>query len=105
MRGFVIMDKETRRKIQSAGGKTAHALGKAHVWTPAEARKAGRKGGKKLKGSKWSKLQRELSTGESLLRLAAIGGKGPTDLSERHDDYLYEALRNELKKRGRPRPR
>ncbi len=29
------------------------------------------------------------STGESLLRLAAIGGKGPADLSSRVDDYLY----------------
>jgi hypothetical protein len=29
------------------------------------------------------------STGESLLRLAAIGGKGPTDLSSRVDDCLY----------------
>ena len=29
------------------------------------------------------------STGESLLRLAAIGGTGPADLSTRIDDYLY----------------
>jgi len=29
------------------------------------------------------------STGESLLRLAAIGGKGPADLSSHVDDYLY----------------
>ena len=29
------------------------------------------------------------STGASLLRLAAIGGKGPADLSTRVDDYLY----------------
>jgi hypothetical protein len=29
------------------------------------------------------------STGEALLRLAAIGGKGPADLSTRLDDYLY----------------
>jgi hypothetical protein len=29
------------------------------------------------------------STGASLLRLAAIGGKGPVDLSSRVDDYLY----------------
>jgi len=29
------------------------------------------------------------STGESLLRLAAIGGKGPADLSARIDEYLY----------------
>jgi hypothetical protein len=29
------------------------------------------------------------STGEALLRLAAIGGKGPADLSTRIDEYLY----------------
>ena len=29
----------------------------------------------------------------------------PADLSERHDDYLYEALRDEMKKRGPPPPR
>ena len=29
------------------------------------------------------------STGASLLRLAAIGGTGPADLSQRLDDYLY----------------
>jgi hypothetical protein len=32
---------------------------------------------------------RRKSTGESLLRLAAIGGKGPSDLSVRIDDHLY----------------
>ena len=32
---------------------------------------------------------RRESTGESLLRLAAIGGKGPADLSTRIDNYLY----------------
>jgi hypothetical protein len=32
---------------------------------------------------------RRESTGESLLRLAAISGKGPSDLSVRIDDYLY----------------
>ena len=29
------------------------------------------------------------STGDSLLRLAGIHGKGPADLSTRTDDYLY----------------
>ena len=29
------------------------------------------------------------SAGESLLRLAQIGGTGPQDLSEKLDDYLY----------------
>ena len=33
--------------------------------------------------------ERRESTGESLLRLASIGGKGPADLSVSIDDYLY----------------
>lgn len=33
--------------------------------------------------------ERRESTGASLLRLAAIRGKGPADLSTRIDDYLY----------------
>ncbi len=45
-RGFACMDPETRRQIASAGGKSAHARGKAHQFTSEEARQAGRKGGK-----------------------------------------------------------
>jgi general stress protein YciG len=55
-RGFGSMDKEKLRRVQSTGGKAAHAMGKAHTWSPEEAKKAGRKGGLKLKGSKWSRL-------------------------------------------------
>ena len=40
-------------------------------------------------GMKKSTAKTQESTGESLLRLAAIGGKGPADLSSRVDDYLY----------------
>jgi len=40
-------------------------------------------------GMKNSTHKAQESTGESLLRLAAIGGKGPADLSSRVDDYLY----------------
>lgn len=40
-------------------------------------------------GLKTPASQRQESTGDSLLRLAAIGGKGPADLSTRADDYLY----------------
>ena len=39
------------------------------------------------------KKHHPMSTGEALLGLAHLGEKpgisGPTDLSERHDDYLY----------------
>jgi len=40
-------------------------------------------------GLKTAPRMTQESTGESLLRLAAIGGKAPTDLSTRIDDYLY----------------
>jgi general stress protein YciG len=44
-RGFAAMTVEQKREIASKGGKTAHALGVAHKWTPEEAQAAGRKGG------------------------------------------------------------
>lgn len=44
-RGFASMDRTRQRDIASKGGKTAHAMGKAHKWTTEEARAAGRKGG------------------------------------------------------------
>lgn len=43
--GFASMSKERQRKIASAGGKAAHAKGKAHKWTHATAKVAGRLGG------------------------------------------------------------
>jgi hypothetical protein len=44
--GFASMDLATRRAIASRGGKAAHASGRAHVFTRAEAAAAGSKGGK-----------------------------------------------------------
>ena len=44
-RGFAAMTPEQRRAIAAKGGKTAHALGKAHCFTCEEATQAGRKGG------------------------------------------------------------
>ena len=39
-------------------------------------------------GLKTAPRMTQESTGESFLRLAAIGGTAPTDLSTRIDDYL-----------------
>jgi hypothetical protein len=55
-RGFALLSKGQLPAVASAGGKAVHAKGNAHMWTHAEAIKAGSKGGKKLKGSKWSRL-------------------------------------------------
>jgi general stress protein YciG len=44
-RGFASMDSNKQREIASKGGKAAHQQGRAHEFTPDEARTAGRKGG------------------------------------------------------------
>jgi hypothetical protein len=49
-RGFAAMDPEAHRVLSGRGGRAARARGKAHEFTPAEARSAGRKGGKVPKG-------------------------------------------------------
>lgn len=43
--GLAAMSPEQRKAIASAGGKAAHAMGRAHTFTPEEAKEAGRKGG------------------------------------------------------------
>jgi hypothetical protein len=40
-------------------------------------------------GLKTTSRTKHESAGDALLRLAAIGGKAPADLSMRVDDYLY----------------
>jgi general stress protein YciG len=45
-RGFGSMSPERKREIAIMGGKAAHAKGTAHQFTTAEARAAGRKGGR-----------------------------------------------------------
>lgn len=44
-RGFASMDPNKQREIASKGGKAAHESGRAHEFTPEEAREAGRRGG------------------------------------------------------------
>lgn len=47
-RGFGAMNPELQKRIASTGGKSAHAQGRAHEFTPEEAKAAGRKGGEKV---------------------------------------------------------
>src|SRR5438552_16353463 len=47
-RGFASMDSHRQREIARKGGRAAHEKGKAHEFTPDEARAAGRKGGEKV---------------------------------------------------------
>ena len=44
-RGFAAMSPEKAREVRRKGGKRIHELGRAHEYTSAEAKEAGRKGG------------------------------------------------------------
>lgn len=52
LRGFAAMDERRRREVASLGGRTAHARGRAHRFTPEEARKAGQKGGSRISNNR-----------------------------------------------------
>lgn len=50
--GFASMSPEARSAIASKGGISAHAQGRAHKFTPEEAREAGKKGGRATSADK-----------------------------------------------------
>ncbi len=52
-RGLAAMSPEKRREISSKGGKAAHVQGTAHRWTPEEASRAGKKGGRRAAEVRW----------------------------------------------------
>jgi hypothetical protein len=39
-KGFATMDPQDQREIAALGGRTAHAMGRAHKWTREQARAA-----------------------------------------------------------------
>ena len=67
-RGFAAMDPQRQRDIASEGGRAAHEQGKAHKFTPEEAREAGRKGGMASGAARASR---------SKARTAQAGPNGP----------------------------
>lgn len=80
-RGFAAMNREAHRLLASAGGKSAHAYGLAHRFTPEQAREAGRKGGAK--------------TAEDRAHMAEIGRKGGIAKGE---SYLFSTVGKTPKK-------
>lgn len=59
-RGFASMSKQKQAEIASKGGRAAHAKGSAHTWSPEEARKAGKKGGKASRGGRGKEIVNEI---------------------------------------------
>lgn len=88
-RGFAALSPEQRKVNASRAGKAAHANGRAHRFTPEEARAAGQKGGKLIsqdrehmaeigkKGGKVLSADRE--------HMAAIGRKGGSKVAQDRD--------------------
>lgn len=64
VQGFAAMSEPERRAAQSKGGKHAHFIGRAHQFTPEEARQAGIKGGTSLAKDR-----------EHMRRIGQIGNK------------------------------
>lgn len=70
-KGFASMDPAQQRAIASKGGKSAHAMGRAHVFTSEQAREAGRKGG--------------VSVAKNRAHMVAIARKGGRSISKNKD--------------------
>ena len=76
------MDPERQRTIASKGGKTAHARGTAHTFTPEKARRAGQKGGRTTAATHgrafYEKIGRRggQAASRDAGRMAEIGRKG-----------------------------
>jgi general stress protein YciG len=51
-RGFQSLDQARRRELATKGGRAAQATGRAHRWTPEEARAAGKVGGARSHGAR-----------------------------------------------------
>lgn len=54
--GFKSFTKAKMREIASMGGKRAHELGRAHIFTKAQAKLAGKKGGNVSKRKKYDTI-------------------------------------------------
>lgn len=85
-RGFASMDRERQRQIASKGGKAAHSKGRAHEFTPGQARDAGRKGGIAVSRDRQHMASIGRKGGEIVsgdrAHMAEIGRKGGAAVSE-----------------------
>jgi general stress protein YciG len=80
------MAAERQRQIASKGGKAAHIKGRAHEFTPEQAREAGRKGGQAVSRDRLHMARIGRKGGEAVsgdrAHMARIGRKGGAAVSE-----------------------
>src|SRR5437763_4663735 len=75
-RGFASMDQHRQKEIARKGGRAAHEKGKAHEFTPDEARAAGRKGGEKVSVNRRHMAEIGRRGGKSSAQRRRPGGNG-----------------------------
>ena len=87
-RGFASMNQERQRQIAGKGGRAAHSKGRAHEFTPEQARIAGRKGGMKVSRDRhhMALIGRKGGSAVSADRahMAKIGSKGGATVRTDH---------------------
>jgi general stress protein YciG len=81
-RGFASMDTGKQREIASKGGKAAHAQGRAHEFTPDEARVAGRKGGEAVSRDRSHMAAIGRAGGQARGRNRALSGPAMTTVTD-----------------------
>src|SRR5438552_16199908 len=79
-RGFASMDTHRQREIARKGGRAAHEKGKAHEFTPDEARAAGRKGGEKVSVNRRHMAEIGRRGGRSSAQRRRPGGSAAPDM-------------------------
>jgi hypothetical protein len=82
-RGFASMDDEKQREIASKGGEAAHEKGTAHEFTSEEARRAGKKGGEKVKEERGPEFYHEIGKKGGEARKEELGHEGYQELGEK----------------------
>ena len=99
-RGFASMDQERQRQIASKGGKAAHIKGRAHEFTPEQAREAGRKGGQAVSQDRRHMAKIGRKGGEAVSgdrqHMAEIGRKGGLKGGKARAEKLSPAKRKAI---------
>src|SRR5439155_9961976 len=79
-RGFASLDTTRQREIARKGGRGAQGRGKAHEFTPDEARAAGRKGGEKVSVNRRHMAEIGRRGGRSSAQRRRPGGNAAPDM-------------------------
>jgi general stress protein YciG len=103
-RGFASMDAHRQREIARKGGRAAHEKGKAHEFTPDEARAAGRKGGEKVSVNRKHMAEIGRRGGRSSAQRRRPGGGGGSENGNGNGSASMAASQSETQQAQQEQP-